>query len=649
MSDIINPTTIASRIKILFLCCLVVFLFIPESQAQEEYRMLEQQLDSVSSEIPALNEVVSISVTNVSIQEFLRGVANNSGLNIDVSPELDQIVVNNFTNVRVKDILVFICRQYDLELAIIGNIISVYQQEKPEIFVPTDFAITYDSVSRQITLDYRNQELGRVAREVTRLTGNNLILAPGLSRTMVSGYVQNMPFDNALEKFLFANNLKLTRTDDDFYVIERMPEEQKPEQQTVDRSRPGMQQGRNTRNDQQSDEDYTLEVRALGNDSINVFAINTPLQELVQALGDKLQRNFFLTSPLEGQVTLRVNRGSFEDILKYALSGTVYSYTRRDNIYLIGEDTQQDLRDFRVIQLQHRSIETVIDLIPETLAAGASLSEFPDLNSLLVSGTPKQIEAIQHFLNGIDKIVPVILIEIIIVDVNKKFIVSTGISAGLGDEPVQTGGTIFPGIDIDVGADAINRVLNSNALDWVNMGNINPNFYMRLRAMEEQGILKVRSTPKLSTLNGHEATLTIGNTEYYVEEQSNIITGNNPIESTSQVYKSLEAQLAITLKPFVSGDDHITLEVDVQQSDFTERISPTAPPGAVSRTFNSLIRVKNQEMVLLGGLEEKRVSDSGTGTPLLSRIPVIKWFFSSRTKESGKARLNIFIRPTIIS
>jgi type IV pilus assembly protein PilQ len=99
----------------------------------------------------------------------------------------------------------------------------------------------------------------------------------------------------------------------------------------------------------------------------------------------------------------------------------------------------------------------------------------------------------------------------------------------------------------------------------------------------------------------------------------------------------------------VSGDSSVTLEIDVEQSDFTARIDPQAPPGSVNRKFTSMIRVKNEEMVILGGLEEKSVEDSGSGIPLLSRIPILKYLFSSRTNNIQKTKLNIFIKPTVIN
>lgn len=147
----------------------------------------------------------------------------------------------------------------------------------------------------------------------------------------------------------------------------------------------------------------------------------------------------------------------------------------------------------------------------------------------------------------------------------------------------------------------------------------------------------------------HKAELTIGNTEYYLEEQLNIIGTQNPQSQTIQTYKPIEAELSVVITPIVSGDDQITLDIEVTQSDFTERLSTTAPPGKVQRTFKSKIRVRNEEMILLGGLEENRNSKTSSGTPLLSKIPILKWLFSNRTEETSKSKLNIFIKPTIIS
>ena len=117
---------------------------------------------------------------------------------------------------------------------------------------------------------------------------------------------------------------------------------------------------------------------------------------------------------------------------------------------------------------------------------------------------------------------------------------------------------------------------------------------------------------------------------------------------TTTTYKPVEAEFKLEIRPIVAGNREVTLDILVEQSDFSERIEKNAPPGKVTRKFESLIRVKDMEMVLLGGLEEANEQDLRTGLPLISRIPIISWFTSSRSKSKSKSKLNIFIKPTII-
>ena len=193
-------------------------------------------------------------------------------------------------------------------------------------------------------------------------------------------------------------------------------------------------------------------------------------------------------------------------------------------------------------------------------------------------------------------------------------------------------------------------MINSfNGFGSLNLGPVTPNFYVSLKALETNGVIKTRSTPKLATLNGTEATINIGQTEYYVQENQSFQGVQNPVPVVTRSYNAVNADFSLRIKPFLAGDDQVTLTIEVKQSDFTARIAPDAPPGQVTRTFNTIIRVKNEEMILLGGLEETSKENTGKGVPFLARIPVIKWFFSSRRKVKSDNRLNIFIKPTIIN
>jgi type IV pilus assembly protein PilQ len=613
----------------------------------------EPDLDSLlkrkAKEVPALNEKVSISVSNTSIQEFMRGVANSSGLNIDVDPKMDLKVINNFNNVRVLDMLVFLSKEYDLQVDVIGNIITVAQKEikrNPHIF------ITYNQNSKRISLDISDEELFAVSKAITQETGMNVMANLPVRNQKISCFIKEMPFEDAIGKLAASNGLLMDKSDDGFYMIDEGEKKESTNQiaananagRTTARNRTSRSQ--NTSSGKSSGE-YYLDISLIRPDSLIVEAENAPVDQVLKEMVGKKNFNYFISPEIEETVSGRFSSRNVNEILTFLLSGTEVTHKMIDGVYIIGPKKTMDYNAHEVILLENRSVDKITEFIPADLKESLEVIEFTELNSLFVSGPEYQVREFRAFTRSIDKVVPVILIEVVLIYVNKTYTVSTGIQAGLGDGPVSTGGTLFPEINMDIGADQINKVLNG--LGWVNLGNVKPNFYLSLQAMETQGLLEIESTPKLSTLNGHEATMAIGNTEYYLEERTDIIGTQNPTQTTSQQYKSVNAELSIKIRPIMSGDEQITLEIEVSQSDFTERIAKTAPPGTVNRDFNSLIRVKNQEMILLGGLMEKRDSDSGSGVPILSRLPLIKWLFSSRTNEDSDSKLSVLIRPTIIN
>ena len=150
-------------------------------------------------------------------------------------------------------------------------------------------------------------------------------------------------------------------------------------------------------------------------------------------------------------------------------------------------------------------------------------------------------------------------------------------------------------------------------------------------------------------LNGHRANLSIGETTYYVVTNQSFFGSQVPQTSQIRNFQPIDAELGVSIKPLVAGDGQITLDIHVIQSDFNNiRITEDAPPGLNSREFSSIVRVRDQDIVVLGGLEEKIKNDSGSGVPFLARIPIIKWLFSKRIRQDSKRKLSILIKPTII-
>jgi type IV pilus assembly protein PilQ len=622
--------------KLKYLFYLLIFIH-TTAIAQDRITQLNNQLETLIIDNPGLEKPVELSVSRVNIKEFINALAVANGVNISISPELNISITNTFSNVRVTDVLLFLCREYELDLTIVGNIISVskFIPEKVIIpYVPKSLGIQF--LSDTLTLDLKKDSLQRVVKAITQISGHNVILAPGLSDKLVSVYIQEKPFKSAIEKLAFSNDLQARITDDGYYVIEKKASPAKNSSST-----------KKTNAKYKNTTELSIEVDTLGR--VYIEAYKQGLSGVVQETARQLNLNYFIATNLKGDLTLSMRAANIDELLTYMLSGTEYTFSKKEGIYLIGDRKSEGLRNTEVVKLQYRTVEDVIEIIPAELKKEVSIKEFSEQNSLILSGSQPKIIELKAFIKEIDQVVPLILIEVMIVDYNSTSSASLGMTAHLGGgENIITGGALYPGVDFQLNANSINQLINSfNGFGLMNLGKVNQSFYMSLKAMEDNGVVKVRSTPKLAALNSHEATMSIGNTEYYLEETNNVIGTQNPQNIITKHYKSVKADMSIKVKPIVSGDNQITLEIEVNQSDFTARISPDAPPGTVSRNFSSLIRVKDGEMVLLGGLEEKKISDSGSGLPWFSRIPVIKWFFSSRTKARTKNKLNIFIKPTV--
>ncbi|MDP4209200.1 MAG: type II and III secretion system protein [Bacteroidota bacterium] len=614
---------------------------------QDKYSKIQERLFTLSAgDIPALNERVNISVTNVPIQEFLRGVAANTGLNINVEPGLKIDVINNFSNVKVIDILLFLCRQYDLNITAIGNIINIFR-EKPEALPaqPRKALVTYDKESGLVSIQCENDDLINLAREMIDKTGTNVIPAPGLDKTKVNGYIQNVPLNNALEKFAYTNNLKIKKTDDQAYLIERNDQAQVTAPLTLNRKDNALGK-KNVQNDGNPD----FQVKRINNsDSLLAYAQNASVADIIKEAASQLKVDYYLASPITGEATFTLKRVTFPSLLQNLFQNSNFAYQQKNGVYVISDNKSSELKDFKVIQLQNRTIDTLLTIVPADLKKDLEIKTFVELNSVMVGGLPEKIMAFEKFLRTVDVVVPVISIEVMIIDLTKSHITTTGIETGIKEKATTTTGKVFPETDINLGATSINNLINSfNGFGSIKIGKVTPNFYMTLKALQTNGIINIRSTPKLSTLNGHSASLAITNTEYYQEQQNSIYGSITSQSTVTTTYKDVKAEMSVKIRPVVSGNDQITLDIEVNQEDFTTRISQYAPPGKTARKFKSLIRVKNQEMVLLGGLEQKRDNDTSSGIPVLSRIPILKWLFSSKSKTQSNEKLEIFIKPTII-
>ncbi|WP_411032044.1 type II secretion system protein GspD [Spongiimicrobium sp. 3-5] len=682
------------------------------------------------------NLKLEINVTNVTLPNFLIAVSKVHKLNLNVSPDINNItIVNNFADVSVLDLLVFLCKEYRLDIDFTGSILSVkkYQEVPPEI-QEKEIQLSYNPTNDLISLDLTNDPLGKVFRKIMDVSGENLLFSHGMENRPLNLYLTNVPFDKAMEKLAVMNTLSFSKSRDGFYLFNALANDD--------------DKGRMRRTSLGNGLNYKVLDTVTG--LLNVDFGNTPIAQIIHELSIDLDLDVYTAAPLHeaGNVTFNAKNIYFDDLLEHIFEGgeqgttpfqntsqnnsslgarqsgnvgaqppstaSHFTFKKENNIYFFGTTDQLSVRKVEIVQMMHRSIEllsdpssfsggyrsagrtetaninyvgsngaqnnfqgnqqgyssnrrtvrtqtdnfgsfqsgaeALVNILPDEIKSDLDIKVDFELNSFFVSGPSAKINRFKKFIKEIDKPVPVILIEVMIIEVRKTATVETGISWGIGEEARETQGKLFPSTDLTLGAKTVNKIIGGfDGFGSFNIGRVVPEFFATIKAMEANGNIKIRSTPKLSTLNGHRANLSIGETTYYVITNQNFFGSQNPIPSEVRNYAPIDAELAVSIKPLVSGNGQVTLDINVIQSDFSgERIEDEAPPGLTSREFSSIIRMQNQDLAILGGLEEKLKNDSGSGVPFLARVPVIKWLFSERKREDSKQKLTILIKPTVI-
>lgn len=627
------------------------------AQAQEQpgrFLLLEKRLKDLAPTVPGLNEKADLAVTDISLQDFLRGLASTHNLNLNIDPSLNQKLSDYFSDEPVIDILVYLARQFNLDYTFIGSIITIAPYNNPNANLPPPpkpLLISVDTATGKITFDLRDDSLPAVAKRITMLTNRNVMVLPGLYNRKVSAYVQKLPLANALEKLAIANSFKLNVTKDSVFVLEPLGQDE--EIVTKDNAPPNANYSiRRVSRNPASPGSSSVEVDSDngGKRMVTLNVVNSPLKDVIRNMADQARINYFQYTELLGSATASISNMEFDKALGFILKDTKYTFNEDHGVYMIGDRRDEGLRQQKLVQLQYRSVDSIVDVIPVELRQGVEIKEFKELNGILLSGSGPQVDEIESFLRQIDKVVPMITLEVILLDVTRGRTVSTGISAGTSDS-AKPGGSIIGagGLNYTLSNADINSFLANIGLNnTFNLGRVAPSFYVTLTALENNSNVQQRQTPKLSTLNGHTANLSIGNTEYYAISTQNVLGSLSPQTVVTQQFVPVEANLSIDITPYVAGDDEVTMHIAVSISNFTSTSTTiTQPPPTSTSKFKSIIRVRNEDMIVLGGIERTVKSESGSGWPILSRIPVLKWIFGSHTKSTSKVISVVFIKPTI--
>lgn len=632
---------------------IVVLLFSMQWTFGQHYTedQLREQLDSLSKSNKGYSNAVQLNISGLPLYEFVNTLGLDNNLNISVDPSITQPISYNFHDARVKDILVFLYVNFELEYEFVGSILSIKKRAKKEelVIVPKrEIDIRFNTANDFLSVNLQNDTLWKVFNKITKLTEKNFVIQPEVREKQLNAFYQNRPYEQVLEMIAKANGLQIDKEKEGEFHIS-LAQQETPQEKDKNKNTPSKDKNKKKKDHAPGNSNDDLILSKNDNGLLDVYANNVEIAEIIKEATKEAGAHYVLHTNVDGKAQLDLKGVTIDGLLGHLFRNSKYNYLLTDGVYIIGESKAEGVRKAELVRMENRTVENVLSSIPKELMSDVTVSEFLELNGLIVSGNERSIVELRKFLKSIDVVVPMIQIDVMLLYSQKGNSNKTGIQAGLKDKPSTTSGTVYPNYDMTLNASSINDLLSSlSGFGVLNLGKVTDNFYVSLNALESNNIIEIESTPKIATLNGQKASISIGQTTYYQETQVNVqtsVTQSGTIQS--KTWKSIDANLSVKIKPLVSADEQITLSISVQQNDFSGKVDPTSPPNMTTQTFESLVRVKNGEVILLGGLDKKTNTESGSGVPLLSRIPVLKWIFGNRSKDKSKSKLHILVKSTV--
>ncbi|WP_456470512.1 type II secretion system protein GspD [Caminibacter sp.] len=257
---------------------------------------------------------------------------------------------------------------------------------------------------------------------------------------------------------------------------------------------------------------------------------------------------------------------------------------------------------------------------------------------LIVRGSKRELKRVDKYVKSLtDSLNKEVLIEVKIYSVELSKNRSSGInwndlSFSLDKSVLVRSGNIF----------GKNSVFNYSVF--------NVNAFLNF--LSQNGNVNSLSNPRIITLNNQKAIISIGDTVYY-KYASKIINDQNGNPQTEYTIGSKFVGVVLDITPKITENNEIILNISPKISAFRDINQLTdenrgMPPDTRDNVLQSVIKIKNNETVVLGGLISSDEVFTIKGVPVLKEIPLIKYIFSSKEKVSNKKELVFVITPKIL-
>ena len=405
------------------------------------------------------------------------------------------------------------------------------------------------------------------------------------------------------------------------------------------------------------------------------------IRDVFRVLSLKSGINIVSGEDVQGTITMSLNNVPFDTAFYTILSlknlvaqETGPNIIRVETPQQIAFERERDVTFTKVFPLNYAKADEIrsdLESIKQSEGRKGGISVDKRTNSLIVTDTIEGLQQDERIIADLDKKPEQVIIEakIVEIDLNKSFDlgVQWQYAGTAGDPNVTVGATqnhvvadndsvlgpnaaiganainptnvknaVTGGTGVSFPASAVNGQLSSIAFGLVANGN---RLSMILSALEQKGLSKTLSSPKVTTISSREAKILIGQKIPYT-------TTTVSLGQVTQQTDWIDVGIKLTVTPTINANQKITLEVHPEVSLYIAQLA--AGPEISTREAQTTVLVNNGETVVIGGLITDEDQKTYSQVPLLGDIPVLGAFFKRNQRSKTRTELLVFITPQIV-
>jgi len=410
---------------------------------------------------------------------------------------------------------------------------------------------------------------------------------------------------------------------------------------------------------------------------ISLSLKDADVKDVLRVFHDLSKMNIVVHPAVSGKVTVDLENVPWDQAMDIILKNNNLDYVYENSVIWVAPSSeisrkfseQQKLQDERLKaedsltftkRLSYAKASTMKGIVSTFLSPKGQIFVDDRTNTMIIQEVPSQKDGLVKLIDTLDTATPQVLIEARIVETSVSWNQQFGIqwsgnwfTSGPATGPVtwengspggsytaqQFGNTGWP--NYGSGDFAVNMLPTaSNGFIDLMLGNISGSFMLdvKLAAMEDTGRGRVLSAPRILTQDNEKASIESGRQIPIQVATSDKIT-----------VVFVNATLKLEVTPQISADGNVNMTVNITNDsiDFKNAL-PTGPPPIIKKEAKTVLKVRDGQTQVIGGIFVTNEGVSQKGLPFFSKIPVLGWLFKNRNKTRQNDELLIFLTPKIV-